>query len=190
MELEQLRGLNFDAFDKIKKPRLRSRIKENFTIGQLQEFYDICLSNKFDNNNDKVDVIHHILHAIDFTELGSGTNRYASMKDNYVYKFSLDHYGFDDNWTEFNMCKELLKYGAVKTYESDGLITVAQCVNVLSLKEFRANRDKIRGILAWMAEDYLFADLGTVDKNFRNWGYDDDGNLVFLDYGSTFRPFM
>ena len=186
MELQRLRGISFDGNDEIKKPKYRSRIKENFTKEELRELYNICLSQKFSDGNDKVDLLHYLLTPKGFQELGAGTNRYAMMKDNYVFKFSLDHYGFDDNNTEFDMAPKLLKYGASKTYETNGLIAVAECVNVLSLNQFRENKDQIRGILSWMAEDYLFADLGTIDKNFRNWGYNDNGELVFLDYGYVF----
>lgn len=179
-----LQGLTFDRDDKLVKHEFRrSRIKENFTMEELQDIYDICLSTKFDNNNDKVDILHYMLTKKGFVELGSGTNRYTMMKDNYAYKFSLDRYGFDDNNTEFNMSKKLLEYGATKCYECNGLISVSECVDVLSLNQFRENRDKIREILKWMAEKYLFADLGCIDKNFRNWGYDDKFELRFIDYG-------
>ena len=61
--------------------------------------------------------------------LGAGTNRYSMLKDNYVFKFALDHYGFDDdNNTEFNKSMELQPY-VTKTYETNGLISVAEYVN-------------------------------------------------------------
>ena len=184
----ELKGLVFDEEDKlIRHKKLRSRIKENFTIEDLETLYDICLSNRYSDNNDKVDQIHYMLTRRGFMELGAGTNRYSMLKDNYVFKFALDHYGFDDNNTEFDRCKELLEYGATKTYETNGLISVSQYVNVMSQKEFKDNKDKIRGILHWMSMKYLFADLGCVEKNFRNWGWDDNKELRFLDYGLTFR---
>lgn len=186
--MEYLHGLMFDKNDKLVKHEYRrSRIKENFSMEELQDIYDICLSTRFDNNNDKVNLLHYMMTKKGFMELGSGTNRYAMMKDNYVFKFSLDKFGFDDNNTEFDMSKELLEYGATKTYECNGLISVSECVDVLSLNQFRENRDKIRQILKWMAEKYLFADLGCIDKNFRNWGYDSKYELRFLDYGYVFR---
>lgn len=183
----KLQSLVFNSNGKIQPRRLRSRIKENFSVSDLEVLFDICLSSRFADNNEKVDHINHMLVPRGFMELGAGTNRYAMLKDNYVFKFSLDHYGFDDNETEFYMCKRLLDYGATKTYESNGLIAVCQYVNVMSKNEFHDNKEKIRGILAWMAKRYLFADLGIIDKNFRNWGWDDNHELRFLDYGYVFE---
>ena len=182
----QLRSLVFDSDDRIQPRKLRSRIKENFTVRDLEILYEICLSNRFADNNEKVDHINYMLIPRGFMELGAGTNRYAMLKDNYVFKFSLDHYGFDDNETEFKMSKQLLDYGATKTYETNGLIAVAQYVNVMSKVEFHANKEKIREILKWMSRKYLFADLGCIDKNFRNWGWDDKHELRFIDYGYVF----
>ena len=167
--------------------RLRSRIKENFTIKDLEKIYEICLSYKFNNNNDKVDKINEMLIPQGFMELGAGTNRYAVLKDNYVYKISLDKFGFDDNETEFKMCPKLLDFGATKTYETNGLIAVAEYVNIITLEEFHMNKNKIRELLNRMSKEYLFADLGVIDKNFRNWGWDDNYELKFLDYGYVFE---
>lgn len=165
---------------------LRSRIKENFTMEELSTIYDICMSHRFSNNNDKVDAINFTLRDNGFLELGSGTNRYSMLKDNYVFKFALDHYGFDDNWTEFNRTEELQPY-VTKTYESNGLIAVAEYVNIISLSDFHENKEMIRNILSILATKYLFADLGAIDKNFRNWGYNDAQELVILDYGYIFQ---
>ena len=184
----ELRGLNFDG-DRIETeeaPKLRSRIKENFTYEELKEIYNITMSHKFANNNDKVDALNFILRNKGFRELGAGTNRYSMEKDGYCYKFALDHFGFDDNNREFEMCKVLLPY-VTKTYETNGLIAVCQTVNVIDLNTFHLNEDTILGILGIIAERCLFDDLGYIDKNFRNWGYDDNDNLIILDYGYTYE---
>lgn len=184
MDLERL---SFDMNDKIVTgKRLRSRIKENFKVDELQELYDICLSHRFRDNNEKIDAINYTLRSKQFLELGGGTNRYAMLKDNYVFKFALDHYGFDDNWTEFNRSAELNPY-VTKTYECDGLVATAEYVNLITLEEFRNNKEVIRQILRALSEKYLFADLGTIDKNFCNWGYNDKHELVILDYGYIFQ---
>ena len=183
----ELRGLVFNEDGKFEKYPLRSRIKENFTVDDCEMIHNICLSNRFSDNNEKADVLFKMLVPRGFQELGAGTNRYAMFKDAYVFKFSLDHYGFDDNYTEFNMTKELQVYGATKTYETNGLICTGQYINRLTLKQFHANKERIRRICREMSKKYLFADLGTVDKNFLNWGWDDRDELRFLDYGYVFR---
>lgn len=182
-----LQGITFDANDKIVKHQIiRKRIKETFTMDELQQIYDICMSHRFSNNNDKVDALNFILRDKNFLELGAGTNRYSMLKDNYVFKFALDHYGFDDNNTEFNKSMELQPY-VTKTYETNGLISVAEYVNIISLADFRDNKARIREILKWLSTKYLFADLGCIDKNFRNWGYNDKQELIILDYGYIFN---
>lgn len=184
-----LKKLEFDSNDNVvTEKKLRKRIKENFSMEQLQDVYDICLSNRFSDNNEKVDALNFMFRDKNFLELGAGTNRYAMLKDNYVFKFSLDHYGFDDNWTEFDRCADpMLQPMVTKTYECNGLLAVAEYCNVISLEEFHRNREKIRSILELISTKYLFADLGCIDKNFRNWGYNDKNELVILDYGYIFE---
>ena len=182
-----MKGIQFDRDDKIvEAPKLRSRIKENFTMAELQSLYDLCSGHMYQNNNQKVDQINYLLRNKGFVELGSGTNRYAMLKDNYVFKFALDRYGFDDNNVEFEMGPKLQPF-VTKTYECNGLIAVAEYVNIISLNDFHSNKEVIRGILKEISKEYLFADLGAIDKNFRNWGYTDGGELVILDYGYVFE---
>lgn len=182
-----MKGLQFDARGNIvDKPVFRSRIKENFSMQELTAIYDLCIGHTYDNNNQKVDQLNYMLRNKGFVELGAGTNRYAMLKDNYVFKFSLDHYGFDDNNVEFDMGPKLQPY-VTKTYECNGLIAVAEYVNIISLADFRENKEVIRGILKEISKNFLFADLGAIEKNFRNWGYTDKGDLVILDYGYVFE---
>ena len=172
--------------DEKEESKLRSRIKENFNFDELQSIYDICNSGKYDNNNDKVDILTFNLRDKGFLELGAGTNRYAMLKDNYVFKFALDKYGFIDNNVEFNMSKTLQPY-VTKTYESNGLIAVAEYVNIITKEQFMDNKHVIREILRVISMDYLFADVGSIEKNFRNWGYNDNEDLIILDYGYIFE---
>lgn len=183
----KLKKLEFDENDKVcTEAKIRKRIKENFTMEELNDLYDICLSHRFSDNNKKVDAINYMLRDKKFLELGAGTNRYSMLKDNYVFKFALDRFGFDDNWTEFNMAEDLQPY-VTKTYECNGLIAVAEYVNIISLNDFQENKEVIRNILSALATKYLFADLGAIDKNFRNWGYNDKHELIILDYGYIFE---
>ena len=167
------------------EPVYRSRIKENFTFEQLKQIYSITQNIEM-NTNDKADMIKFIVRDFGFVELGPGSNRYAMLKDNYVFKFALDMYGYRDNNVEFEMAQKLQPY-VTKTYETNGLISVAEYVNVISKNEFAKNKEVIRGILSVLAESYLFEDLGCIEKNFRNWGFNDKDELIILDYGYIFE---
>lgn len=162
--------------------RIRSRILEYLPQKALQEMYDVCVAPESDNNI-KVDLMIAILtkHNIDFVELGPGTNRLAVLIDNYVFKIALDKWGLQDNANEFVVSQELQPY-VVKTYETNDLISVCEYITVISKEEFIASRDAIRSVLSIIAEGYLLGDVGTVPKNFANWGYRDNGDLVILDY--------
>lgn len=162
--------------------KLRSRIKEDFTQKDLDYLSGLIDSPYFDNNNDKADAILHEFRDKGFIELAPATNRYAMLKGNYVYKFALDEWGVKDNWTEFNMSEELQPY-VTKTYESNGLITIAEYVNLISEKEFEDSKPNIRNILRELYESYIFSDVGTIARNRCNWGWRDDETLVILDYG-------
>lgn len=182
----KLKPLKFDKDGQIdnNEPVLRSRIKENFTFEELKELYDLIMRTDLDTNQ-KTDLIKMTVRDKGFEELGPGTNRYAMLKDNYVFKFALDHHGFKDNHVEFNMSHKLQPY-VTKTYENNGLIAIAEYVTVIDKAEFIRNKPVIRDILSVLAETYLFEDLGCIEKNFRNWGYSDAGELIILDYGYIF----
>ena len=45
---------------------------------------------------------------------------------------------------------ELQPY-VTKTYETNGLISVAEYVNIISLADFRDNKARIREILKWLS---------------------------------------
>ena len=182
-----MRTIQFTPTGEIASQRsLRSRIKENFAVADIQAVCDIVNDLKMSNNNERVDALKYTLRDKEFAELGAGTNRYAMLKDGYVFKFALDNYGLNDNWTEFNVTKKA-QPAVTKTYECNGLIAVAGYVNIMDLETFRLNKEVIRGLLAVLAEDFLFEDLGCIDKNFRNWGFDDQGNIVALDYGYMYE---
>jgi predicted RNA-binding Zn-ribbon protein involved in translation (DUF1610 family) len=87
---------------------------------------------------------------------------------------------------EFAMSQELQPY-VIKVYENNGLIAVSEYVTVISKEEFEEKKEKIREILSILAESYLLGDVGTVTKNFMNWGYRDNKELVILDFAYVYR---
>ena len=166
--------------------QLRSRIMEDFTEKDLDYLSNLINSPYFDNNNDKADAIRHEFRNKNFTELAPATNRYAMLKGKYVYKFALDEYGVKDNINEFEMTEELQPF-VTKTYETNGLITIAEYVNLITQREFEASKENIRAILEELYQNYIFSDIGTIPRNFCNWGYTDSNHLVILDYGYIWR---
>lgn len=167
--------------------QIRSRILQYFSKDLLRDLNKICHSVVSDNNlkvDAMIDVMRH--HNLDFIELGPGTNRLAILIDNYVFKIALDKRGIQDNINEFTTSQELQPY-VVKTYETNDLITVCEYVTVISREEFEENKEPIRRILSILSESYLLGDVGTVGKNFCNWGYRDNGELVILDFAYIYR---
>lgn len=167
---------------------IRSRIHEFLPKDLLISLNDICYDVTIPDNNAKVDMMVSVLdkHDIDYIELGPGTNRFAILINGYVFKIAMDRYGVKDNWAEFAIAKELQPY-VTKTYECNGLIVVAEYVTVISKDEFIEKKDNIRQILSYLAQGYLMGDVGSISKNFMNWGYRDDGQLVILDFAYIYR---
>lgn len=170
--------------------QFRSRILEYFPSKIYNDLLRVCLERTIPDNNTKVDLMIKILNAsgIEYTELGPGTNRLAILIENYVFKIALDRLGLQDNNNEFAFSRDLQPYVA-KTYEvsADGLMCVSEYVTVITREEFIEKREDIRDILAELAESYLLGDVGTVPKNFCNWGYRDDGQLVILDFAYIYQ---
>lgn len=78
--METLHKLTFDSKDK-NTPKLRSRIRENFDYETLSKIHKLITDPKYPDNNDKVDVIKSMMAPRGFLELGSGTNRFAMLKE-------------------------------------------------------------------------------------------------------------
>lgn len=167
---------------------LKSRILEFISIEVMMELNKICTDVLIPDNNTKVDMICAVLnrYEISYSELGPGTNRFAILIDGYVFKIAMDKAGVYDNWSEFSLTEELQPY-VTKVYECNGLLCVSEYVTVVSREEFEQNKSNFRKILSILAESYLFGDVGTVGKNFMNWGYRDDGSLVILDFAYVYR---
>ena len=172
-----------------KEKYLRSRILEYFSKELLEKIEGLIKDVRLSDNNAKTDILVNILNYYlkdKYIELGPGTNRYAILIDNYVFKIALDKWGIRDNINEFNMSQELQPY-VVKTYETNRIISVCEYVTVISKEEFIEKKEEIQKILAILADSYLLGDVGTVNKNYLNWGYRDDGELTILDYAYIYN---
>lgn len=165
-----------DKRSKHTTPRILDYIDED----TIKKLYLNAINPDIPDTNDKADEILKILGP-EFHELGTGTNRIAVMKDGYVFKIALDHFGMVDNLSEYKRSAEEPEYLA-KTYETNRVIAIAEYVNLIQESEFTENRDKLKIILAYLTSKYVIEDLGLTVKNYCNWGYRDDGSLVALDY--------
>jgi len=169
--------------------KLRSRILEYFPKELLEKIQKLIKDVRISDNNEKTDLLVGLLDAYikdKYIELGPGTNRFAILIDNYVFKIALDKWGIRDNINEFNMSQELQPY-VVKTYETNRIISVCEYVTVISKEEFIKKREDIQRILGILADSYLLGDVGTISKNYLNWGYRDNGELVILDYAYIYN---
>ena len=162
----------------------RHRIHELFSEEMLDEIVKIQRNPEFTNNNEKVEAIKSLLADSGFTEIGPGTNRLCMRHIDYVYKIALDSYGVRDNWNEFNMSPELQPY-VTKTYECNGIVAVAEYVDLVNKTEFHDSIQNIKNILELLSEDYIFCDISLKGRNALNFGFRPNGSIVILDYGLT-----
>ena len=167
---------------------LRSRILEYFPKEAMEEIKKLVYNNRVNDINDKVQILMGILdkYDIDYDELGTGTNRTAIFIDGYVFKIALDKLGVRDNDQEFTLSEELQPY-VIKVYETNGIIMVCEYVVVITKEEFAERKSQIKRILADLSNEYLLGDIGTINKNFANWGYRDNQELVALDFAYIYR---
>lgn len=168
--------------------RYVSKIHQFFTKELMIGLNKICHDVLIEDNNTKVNKMVELLdkYEVPYTELGPGTNRFAIMIDGYVFKIAMDKDGIRDNLAEFSMGMELQPF-VTKVYECNGLMIVAEYVTVISKDEFQRSKEEIRQILTHISQGYLLGDVGTVTKNFMNWGYRQDGSLVILDFAYIYR---
>lgn len=169
---------------------LRCRINERFPLDLLKALNKVCTDKTIPDNNAKIDMVKELLTRfnVDFSSLGPGTNRYAVLIDGVVFKIALDKWGQRDNLNEFVMAKELQPY-VIKVYEvnSNGLIMTCEYVTVIDKDEYAAQRESILTILEDLSQSYLLGDVGYISKNFLNWGYNDAGELVILDFAYIYK---
>jgi hypothetical protein len=161
----------------------RHRIHEFFSQKTLDKIKEIDNDPENIHNDMKAQKILFLLKDLGFTEIGPGTNRLAVRNVDYIYKIALDSFGVRDNWNEFNMSPELQPV-VTKTYETNGIVAVAEYVNLITKQEFFDSINNIRTILEYLDDNgYLFCDIGLVAKNYLNYGFRDNGELVITDYG-------
>lgn|GEM_PF-2363745 len=167
---------------------IKSRILEFIPKDCMLELDAISRDVLIPDNNTKVDkmIATFLKYDVPFQELGPGTNRLAVFIDGYVFKIALDKDGKRDNLAEFSMSQELQPF-VIKVYECNGLIIVTEYVTVISKEEFMNSKDQIRETLSYLSEGYLLGDVGSISKNFVNWGFRDDGSLVILDFAYIYR---
>lgn len=161
---------------------LKSHITRIYSPDLLKKLFAHALMIDIDSNNEKVDIIKDLCGP-EFTELGPGTNRFGIMgPDGYCHKIALDRRGIVDNFTEFRRSPEL-DWVSPKAYETNGVILVAENVELMSKEDFVANREQILAICESLSQMYIFTDMGYAMKNFCNWGIRRNGELVILDTG-------
>lgn len=168
-------------------PGERSLIKKFFDPRTIKQIYTIALHPEYEDNNKKAELIREYIDP-KFLEIGTGTNRLTVMRNQLIYKIALDRRGIIDNLTEFTRGSEAPEYLA-HSYETNYLILVSEYVTVMDIQEFLDNEAGIKEILGELSKQYIFDDLGYTKKNYMNWGYRDDGEIVALDYGYLWPVF-
>lgn len=174
-------------------------VKKHFTTEILFELDRLSMNHDVDNNTKGV-AINQMLTAykVPFKPLGSGTNRYAVLIEDYVFKFALDEDGKTDNKREFIYSRVLQPY-VIKVYEcmKNGLISTCEYFEVFSEEDFyrTSNQVQMKKILKDLSENYLIGDIGIYKKNYTNWGYrQTDGSIGILDfaycYNLTYQVFQ
>lgn len=167
---------------------ITSRILQFIPKDLMMELNQIAMDVLIPDNNTKIDKMFAALdkYGVDYSEIASGTNRVAVLIDGYVFKIAMDKAGVRDNWSELSMTQELQPF-VIKVYECNGLINVSEYVTVISKSEFQDSKEEMQQILSHLAQGYLLGDVGTINKNFMNWGYRNDGQLVILDFAYIYR---
>ena len=173
-----------------------SLINNIFSKDLLKMLYYHACRVDIDDNNDKASLIAELLGE-EFQELGTGTNRIAFLYNpnserkfrggaGLVFEVALDRRGFVDNFTEFKRSIECPEY-FVKCYECNMLILVEEYVTLMDSQEFIANENGIKTILEDLSRNYIFEDVGFSLKNYENFGYRSNGEIVILDIGYVYN---
>lgn len=174
----------------------QSLINKIFSKDLLKMLYYHACRIDIDDNNDKAEMIAELLGP-EFQELGTGTNRIAFLYNpspsrefkggsGLVFEIGLDRRGFVDNFTEFKRSIEAPEY-FVKAYETNMLILVEEYVTLMDQQEFMLNEQGIKTILEDLSKRYIFEDIGFDLKNYENYGYRTNGDIVILDIGYLYN---
>lgn len=180
--------VNTDYISKLnetKQEKIQSKINRFIPNDIKDKLYLIASDYTIPDDNDKADMISEIMSGIGFTEIGTGTNRIAFMKDGYVYKVALDERGFIDNVSEYKRSIEFPQYFA-KVYETNRTILVCEYCELISKEEFQSRKNEIKQILTLLSHYYVMDDIGLTTKNYCNWGLrqkvdSDTQDLIIID---------
>lgn len=93
---------------------------------------------------------------------------------------------FIDNFTEFKRSIEAPEY-FVKAYETNMLILVEEYATLMDRNEFILNEQGIKTILEDLSKRYIFEDIGYDLKNYENYGYRTNGDIVIIDVGYLYN---
>lgn len=157
-------------------------IQEIFNERLLYELNEICDSFDITDNNDRADAVIDLLITEGFEELGCGTNRICVEHENYPYaiKIALDGRGVKDNNAERALSKEDPLIGCITTtYENNGLILLAEKVEVMKSEDYDYFKSDIMEMMKYLSEYYVLNDIGPT--TFRNWGIKDEKPII-IDY--------
>lgn len=66
------------------------------------------------------------------------------------------------------------------------LILVEEYVTLMDSREFTMNENGIKAILEDLSHNYIFEDIGYDMKNYENYGYRSNGDIVILDVGYVY----
>lgn len=130
-------------------------------------------------------------YDIEFTELGTGTNRFIIKYDGYALKIALDQEGVADNRQEYVMSPLLAPYVSPAHEISLGghLLVASYAPAFTSFQDMRCHENAIREILKSWAANYLLGDVGITSINYANWGML-NGKPVCIDYAYIFPTSM
>lgn len=136
-------------------------------IGELSEQYGLRPSSKREILLDALDK-----SKIEWTEIGTGTNRFCFRHDSYVFKTALDLEGIADNAQEWAMTKRLKNVPMTHEITRGRHLMVASYIPALtSFQDMQLYSTQIKEILSrWNSEGYLLGDVGIAAENYANWG--------------------
>lgn len=151
-------------------------------LGELPYQYGMRASTKRDK---AIEALHE--SEIEWTEIGTGTNRFIFRYDTFAFKLALDEEGMADNMQEWAMCTPLKNVAYAHEISRRGHLLVASyCPAFTSFQEMNFYQNEIVAILQrWTSEGFLLGDVGLVSENYANWGLK-DGKPVCIDYGYIF----
>ena len=195
---EKLAEIQKELFDDIDDNiKNYSKIKKYFPDKLVKLFYFYAMSYELGDNNKKAQLFEDIMKYVygeKFRKLGTGTNRVAFRRGMFVYKIALDRRGIIDNISEFKRSPEAPNLFSI-TYETNGIIAVAEYVTLMDLEAFEHNQNMVLELLSELAKQYIFGDMGFTKKNYCNFGYrmnssnENVADLVVLDYAYTHPRF-